>query len=432
VVGRRSEGVAFEELADADTVQRQTDFEFAGFSQRPNTLYLRANGETGRKALYEYDLERRRRSAAVFAHPRFDVGALVHSPLDGALWAIEVDGDRPELHFFDAQAEREQALIDAAMPGTTNRIVSLDAAGRIGIVSVSGDTTPPEYYRYDRGRKQMDFLFTAYPDLDRARLAPMQPVRYAARDGLEISGYLTVPHGAEPLDLPVIVIVHDGPSGRVHWGWDPVAQFLASRGFAVFQPNYRGSTGFGREHERIGYRQWGLAMQDDLTDGVRWLVAEGIANPGRVGIYGVGYGGYAALLAVVKTPELFRAAASFGGVTDLADLLDNGAHYRSADLNQPVEGALVVDRASFEARSPARQAAHVRAPVLIGHGSADPIVHVDQARAMVSALKAAGGSVESHFYRQEQHELVDQRNRIDFHEKLADFFARHLMAIEAL
>jgi len=431
VVARETDDAAFEELVDADAVA-QTDFEFAGFSPDPKTLYLRAIGETGRKALYEYDLEGRRRSAPVFAHPRFDVGALVHSPIDGELWAVEVDGDRPALHFFDREALREQASIDQALPGTTNRIVSQSRAGGIGIVQVSGDTTPPEYYRYDRARKEMVFLFTAYPTLDRAQLAPMQPVRYPARDGLEVPGYLTVPRGATPVSLPVIVIVHDGPSERDHWGWNPTVQFLASRGFAVFQPNYRGSSGYGREHERMGYRQWGLAMQDDLADGVRWLVAEGIADPRRVGIYGTGYGGYAALIGLVKTPELFRAAASFGGVTDLVDLLENGVHYRSADLNQPVEGALIGDRASLEARSPARQAAQIRAPVLIGHGTADPIVHVDQARAMVSALEAAGGAVESHFYRDELHGLVEERNRIDFHERLAAFFERNLAAIEAL
>ena len=146
----------------------------------------------------------------------------------------------------------------------------------------------------------------------------------------------------------------------MRWGWDPVVQFLASRGFAVFQPNYRGSTGYGREHERMGYGQWGLAMQDDLADGVRWLVAEGIANPTRVGIYGVGYGGYAALLAAAKTPELFRAAASFGAVTDLVDLLENPEHYRSADLNNPVEGKLPGDRAALAALSPARLGGRIR------------------------------------------------------------------------
>lgn len=429
VVARVDERERFEELAGAG-ISQETDFEFAGFDADPRIVYLMAIGASGRKELFAYDLAKRLRRA-VYADDRFDVGALVHSPLDGALWAVEVDAEKPELHFLDSKAEREQAAIDKAFPRTTNRIVSFDRDAKFAIVLTSGDTSPPDYYRYDRERRRMDFLLTANPAIDRTQLAPMKPVRYTARDGLPISGYLTVPHGAAAKNLPVIVIVHDGPSERVRWGWDPAVQFLASRGFAVFQPNYRGSTGYGREHERMGYGQWGLAMQDDLADGVRWLVAEWIANPTRVGIYGIGYGGYAALLAAAKTPELFRAAASFGAVTDLVDLLDNPAHYRTTDLNNPIEGKLPGDRAALAALSPARLGAQIRIPVLVAHGLADPVVHVDQARAIVDAIEDAGGKVESEFYRREIHELVDETNRVAFHEKLAAFFARHL-AIKSL
>ncbi|MGH7336946.1 MAG: alpha/beta hydrolase family protein, partial [Myxococcota bacterium] len=319
VVARVDDRAPFTELTGVG-ISQETDFEFAGFDADPTIVYLTAIGASGRRELFAYDLARRLRRA-VHADERFDVGSLVHSPIDGALWAVEVDAEKPELHFFDKKAEREHAAIDNALAGTTNRIVSFDRDAKHAIVVVSGDTNPPDYYRYDRARKRMDFLFTGNPNLDRNRLSTTKPVRYTARDGLAISAYLTVPHGSSGKNLPAIVYVHDGPSERASWGWDPVVQFLASRGFAVFQPNYRGSTGYGREHERMGYGQWGLAMQDDLADGVRWLVSEGIANSTRVGAYGVGYGGYAALLAAAKTPELFRAAASFGAVTDLVDLL---------------------------------------------------------------------------------------------------------------
>jgi dienelactone hydrolase len=429
VVARVDDRAPFTELTGVG-ISQETDFEFAGFDADPRIVYLTAIGASGRKDLFAYDLAKRLRRA-VYADDRFDVGALVHSPVDGALWAVEVEAEKPELHFFDSKADREQASIDKAFPGTTNRIVSFDRDAKQAIVLTSGDTTPPDYYRYDRERRRMDFLLTANPSVDRAQLAPMNPVRYAARDGLQISGYLTIPRGAVAKNLPVIVIVHDGPSDRVRWGWDPVVQFLASRGFAVFQPNCRGSTGYGREHERMGYGQWGLTMQDDLADGVRWLVAEGIANPTRVGIYGIGYGGYAALLAAAKTPELFRAAASFGAVTDLVDLLESPDHYRSTDLNNPIQGKLPGDRAALAALSPAHLGAQIRIPVLVAHGLADPVVNAEQARAMVDAIEDAGGKVESELYRHELHELVEEHNRIDFHEKLAAFFARHL-ALESL
>ncbi len=430
VVARTKADGPFTELTGAG-VSQQTDFEFAGFDADPTQVYVTAIGASGRKELLAFDLAAHRRST-LYANEQFDVGALVTSPHSGALWAVEVDAEKPELHFFDRAAQREQAAIDAALPGTTNRIVSFDRAGKMAIVRTAGDTHSTDYYRYDRERKRMDFLFTAHPAVDRNQLAPMKPVRYTARDGLAVSGYLTVPHGAEAKNLPVIVWVHDGPSRRVRWDWHPIVQFLASRGFAVFQPNYRGSTGYGREHERMGYGQWGLAMQDDLADGVRWLVSEGIANPTRVGIYGIGYGGYAALLAAAKTPELFRAAASYGGVTDLVDLLENPEHYRTSDLNQPTEGKLPGDREALASISPARQAARIRIPVLVGHGLADPVVDPGQARAMVDAIEAVDGKVESHLYRRELHDLIDEANRIDFYEKLAAFFARHLSAIESL
>jgi dipeptidyl aminopeptidase/acylaminoacyl peptidase len=429
VVARADDHSPFSELTGVG-ISRETEFEFAGFDADPRIVYLTAIGDSGRKELFAYDLAKRLRRA-VYANPQFDVGALVSSPVDGALWAVEVDGDKPELHYFDRAAQREQASIDTALPGTTNRIVSFDRDAKLAIVETSGDVSPPDYYRYERAAKRMDFLFTANPELDRAQLAPMKSVRYTARDGTPIPAYLTVPHGAAAKNLPVIVIVHDGPSDRVRWGWDPVVQFLASRGFAVFQPNYRGSIGFGREHERMGYGQWGLAMQTDLDDGVRWLVSEGIANPTRVGIYGVGYGGYAALLAAAKSPDLYRAAASYGAVTDLVDLLDTPAHYRSADLNNPVEGKLPGDRAGLAALSPARLGAQIRIPVFVAHGLADPVVAAEQARAMVSAIEGAGGKVESELYRKELHELVSEENRISFHEKLAAFFARNL-AVAAL
>ena len=218
----------------------------------------------------------------------------------------------------------------------------------------------------------------------------------------------------------------------MRWGWDPVVQFLASRGFAVFQPNYRGSTGYGREHERMGYGQWGLAMQDDLADGVRWLVAEGIANPTRVGIYGIGYGGYAALLAAAKTPELFRAAASFGAVTDLVDLLENPDALSQHGSEQPRRGQA------------ARRSRGARGAVARAARRADPDARAR--RRTVSPTRSWTPSRRARWWMRSKTRAARSRassiaasstswsrssNRIDFHEKLAAFFARHL-AIESL
>jgi dipeptidyl aminopeptidase/acylaminoacyl peptidase len=424
VVGRRKPDGDFEDLTHFDRLSGD-GFTFAGYSSEPRTLYVYAPTAGDRIGLFSYDLNERALGPPVYADPVFDVGALVRSPRTGKLLGVEVPGDRPAIHFFDDAAAREQAAIDRAFPGTTNRIVSLDRAERTAIVAVSGDTKPPEYYAYDREQKKMDFLAAAHPSLDAKSLAPMQVVRYPARDGLEIQAYLTLPRGGET-HLPVIVVVHDGPNARDVWGWDATAQFLASRGFAVFQPNYRGSTGFGRAHERKGVGQWGRAMQNDIADGVEWLVAQGTADRDRIGIYGVGYGGYAALEALEQTPQLYRAGASFGAITDLADWLgDRESDAFSARAKASIGGA-AKDDAQLKATSPARHAGQVRVPVLIAHGSADPIVDAKQSHTMAKELEDAKVEVETWFYRDELHEFIAERDRIDFHERLAAFFARHL------
>jgi dipeptidyl aminopeptidase/acylaminoacyl peptidase len=226
----------------------------------------------------------------------------------------------------------------------------------------------------------------------------------------------------------MILLPHGGPSSRDVWGWDPEVQFLASRGFAVLQVNFRGSTGYGSRHQSLGYKQWGLAMQDDLTDAVKWAIAEGIADPARVGIYGGSYGGYAALMGLAKTPELFRAGASLAGVSDIIAVLDDFEHYAFSDFNAPTKGDEWKDREQLAATSPARLADRIRGPVLIAHGTQDPIVHERQAHAMIDALEAAGRPVEFYIYQDEVHGFLDERNAIDFYTKLAAFFERNLLA----
>lgn len=427
VYARRSARDPFEPLIGRD-VLHDGALDFAGFDLDPRRLYVYAPSEADRRALFEYDLERRERTRVVHADPDYDVGALLHSPVDGRLWAVEVHRERPTLHFVDADAQREHASIDATFPNTINRIVSASRDGGTAIVLASADTRPPEYFVYDRVKREMAVQPAPYPELRDVALAPMQPLRFAARDGVEIPAYLSVPPGAEARGLPAIVLVHDGPTERVHWGYDPAVQYLVSRGFAVLQPNFRGSSGYGHAFERLGHREWGGAMQRDLADAARWLVAEGIADPERIGIYGRGYGGYAALMGVADAPELFRAAAAFGAVTDRIDLLENPGHYDSADPNHPLVGVTPRDRAQLAATSPVQRAAGIRAPVLLAHGSRDPVVHVSQMRRMRDALEAAGVEVETHLYRDETHELVVEAHRIEFHEALARFFDRHLQA----
>ena len=235
-----------------------------------------------------------------------------------------------------------------------------------------------------------------------------------------------VPKGAEPWNLPTIVYPHGGPTARDVWGYDPTVQFLASRGFAVFQLNFRGSAGYGTRHERLGYREWGLAMQDDVTDGVRWLIDQGIGDPERIGIYGGSYGGYTALMALAKTPGLFRAGASLAGVTDLPMLLEDFQWYRSEEFNRPTLGSAWDDGKKLDETSPLHNAERIRAPVLIAHGSEDPIVHMRHATMMASTLEKAGKEVELYIYEGDVHGFIYAKSRIDFYTRLATFFEKHL------
>jgi dipeptidyl aminopeptidase/acylaminoacyl peptidase len=363
----------------------------------------------------------------LFGHPEVDVAGLRTSKRDGRLLAIGYVTDRPRLHFFDAAEQSLQAGIDRALPGRTNRFVSSDRDERYSILHSSGDTSPPRYFLFDHEQKRLDFLFSAYPELDGVELAPMQPIQYEARDGLVIPGYLTLPVGAGEAPFPLIVHPHGGPWARDVWGWDPVVQFLASRGFAVLQPNFRGSNGYGTEFEERGYGNWGLEMQDDVTDGARWLIEQAIADPDRIGIYGASYGGFTALRALQKEPDLFRAGASFAGVTDIPTLLaDDRAYWGMLDDMEQLVGDRWSDREQLAAVSPARNADQIRAPVLVAHGTEDWRVHVKQAHAMADALESAGVEVEAHIYYGEVHGFIDERNKIDFYTKLADFFERHL------
>ena len=254
-------------------------------------------------------------------------------------------------------------------------------------------------------------------------------MRYRTRDGLEIEGYLTRPLGAEGAG-PVIVMPHDGPEDRDSWGFDAVVQYFVARGFSVFQPNYRGSTGYGREFAARGYGEWGGAIVRDVVDGARALVASGFADRERIGVYGRGFGGYLALQSLVEAPEIFAAGASLGAPTDLRLMLSDDRRFLGREavdelLVLPASGG----KQALEAASPVKGAARIRVPVLLGHGVENPDFQEKHANAMLAALRDAGQSPVSIRYTGATDLFLDDRDRIDFHARLGDFFEQHLNAV---
>ncbi|HYW17339.1 MAG TPA: alpha/beta fold hydrolase [Allosphingosinicella sp.] len=273
----------------------------------------------------------------------------------------------------------------------------------------------------------MEAFASPYEGLSDRQLSPVKPVRYRARDGLQIRAYLTLPRGAEPKALPLILLPHGGPFVRDSYQFDPLVQFLASRGYAVLQPNFRGSTGFGRDFVERGYGQWGGKMQDDLDDGVAWLASQGMVDPRRVCIAGLSYGGYAALWGAIRNPEIYRCAISMAGVSDVRAMLKYDGRALVATRysklwRRKVEGE---ERRDLAAVSPLQQAARLNVPVLIAHGERDSNVPVDQSRQMIEALKKRGARVQSAFYPNSGHGFTLSADSVDFMKRVEAFLEMH-------
>jgi len=342
--------------------------------------------------------------------------------------AFEVEGRRAWTSLewvFGAEAEALKAVSPLDFD-----VVSTDRADARWVVAFSGDTQPTTYVLWERKTKQATPLGAALPKLDPATLATMTPVTIPTRDGLVLRAFLTTPRGLTPTKLPLVVLVHGGPWWRDRLGFHANAQWLANRGAAVLQVNFRGSTGAGKRFVNAGNRQWGLAMQDDLTDAVAWAVGQGLADPARVAIMGQSYGGYAALMGLAKTPEQFRCGVDLVGPANLFTLLtaippwwkaQEAAFFRRVgNPNDPKDKALLKEA------SPVFIADRITAPLLIGQGQNDPRVLPAESEQIVAAMRAANRQVTYVLYADEGHGLARPENRMDFAGRVEAFFARCL------
>ncbi len=405
---------------------------FVGFHADPAKIYVWGSHEK-RDAVYEFDLRKKQVGALVFSHPEVDADALLFSSGgDSRVVGFRYTTDSPQIQFIDAAAEREHTALGRALAKEFGQAVQIYPAGASQdgnreILHVSSDTQPPTYFLYDRAAKQLAPLIDERSDVKRERLSETRRVTYQARDGLAIPAFLTLPRGREPKSLPLIVLPHGGPRARDWIHWDPEVQLFASHGFAVLQMNFRGSTGYGDAFEEAGYRQWGQKIQDDITDGAKWAIAEGIADPDRIGIHGGSFGGYSSLAGAVKTPSLYRAAAAYAAVTDIELTLSEDKWYEHAyDYAETMVGGERGDKERLRAASPLRHAAEIQIPVLLGHGTDDPIVHVRQSQRMAKALRAAGKNVEYLEFPDEVHGFLLEANRIRWYEALIAFFEKNL------
>lgn len=338
--------------------------------------------------------------------------------------------ERVEWQAIDPSVEEDLAVLQALDPGDLS-LLGRDRADRVWVVAYDPADGPSRFYTYHRDTRTGEFLFASRPDLDRYRLAQMEPFSFTTRDGLTVHGYLTFPPGSDPDSgprLPAVLDVHGGPWVRDVWGFDAEAQWLANRGYLCVQVNYRGSTGYGKEFVSAGDREWGARMHDDLVDAVRWVVDAGFADPAKMGIYGGSYGGYAALVGATFTPEVFRCAVDVVGPSNLSTLIKSVPPYWEpmiAQFHHRV-GNPDTEPDFLWSRSPLSRVDDIRIPLLIAQGANDPRVKQAESEQVVAALQAKGIPHEYLLFPDEGHGFAKPENRLRFYAAAERFLAEHL------
>jgi dipeptidyl aminopeptidase/acylaminoacyl peptidase len=386
-------------------------------------LYASSNIGRDKSAIVRLDPASGREIEVLFEHPEVDTGRLLASEKRKVVTAAAFTRDKQEYHFFDDERRGLQEKLEKKLPGTEVALSSMNREEDKFIVRTHGDRSRGAFYFYDAKTDELRKLADVSPWLEEKMLAPMEPVRIPARDGLVLPAYLTLPPGIEPKNLPAVLLVHGGPWARDTWGFDPEAQFLANRGYAVLQVNFRGSTGYGREFWEKSFKQWGKAMQDDLTDSVRWL-----ADPDRIAIYGGSYGGYAALAGMAFTPDVYAAGISFVGPSNLFTLLASVPPYWEPYRQMQYEmiGNPETEKELLTAASPLFSADQIAAPLLIAQGANDPRVKKAESDQIVEALQQRGIDVPYIVKDNEGHGFGNEENRLYFFRAVERFLAKHL------
>lgn len=408
------------------------------FVDRGGELYVTVSrGPARLRELRRFDFAAGRvEPEAIVRTPGFDFsGTFVVDATQARILGVRTLTDAESTHWFDPRLKQIQKLVDAKFPGRINRLSCnrCGSADLVVLVRSWSDREPGSLWIYRVATDKWQAIGRVRKDIEPAQMATMDFHRFRARDGLEIPVWVTLPKSPKP-QVPgaAVVLVHGGPWLRGgSWRWSAETQFLASRGYVVIEPEFRGSQGYGRAHHVAGWKQWGLAMQDDLADAVQWAVGKGWVDPKRVCIAGGSYGGYATLMGLVRHPEIYRCGVAWAAVTDprlmfqwnwRSDVLEEGRRFHLPTLL----GDPVADAAALAAMSLTEQAARIKAPVLLAHGVEDRRVPLDHATRMRAALRAAGREPEWVLYPDEGHGWLKAENRIDFAKRLERFLAEHL------
>jgi dipeptidyl aminopeptidase/acylaminoacyl peptidase len=359
--------------------------------------------------------------------PQYDVGGVMSHPRTHQLEAVAFTRARREWQVIDPSLQADFEALRTLRDGDF-AVISRDREDRTWIVASVLDNGPSFYYAYDRATRRAELLFSDRPALEQYELARMQPIAYPARDSLTIHGYLTLPIGIPPRNLPAVLLVHGGPWGRDVWGLSSLAQLLANRGYAVLQVNFRGSAGYGKAFINAGDREWAGTMHDDLIDGKQWVVSQGYADPEKVAIMGGSYGGYATLVGLTFTPEEFVCGVDIVGPSSLVTLLQNPPPYWTPMLPLLFRrvGNPDTEKEFLESRSPLFKAERIVRPLLILQGANDPRVKQQESDQIVAAMRKNSQPVEYVVFPDEGHGFARPENNLKFVAAAEEFLARYL------
>ncbi|WP_456375639.1 S9 family peptidase [Thiolapillus sp.] len=427
---RETEDAPWKVLARSKLGEEGTGY--AGFTPDNQSLYIVS--AVGRDRLATYLLNPATgKKELLFGHDEVDVGGPSFSPRDHRALAIGYVTDKPQIHYLDKKFGEIQKALDQALPDTVNRITSLTDDEKTAVVIATSDKTPGTYYLLETEPKlKLTYLAQVAERIKPEQMADMKPISYKARDGLLIHGYLTLPKDRNK-NLPLIVHPHGGPYGpRDNWGWNPEVQFLANRGYAVLQMNFRGSGGYGNKFQVGAWKQWGLQMQDDISDAVKWAIKEGIADPGRVCIYGASYGGYATMAGLTMTPELYKCGIDYVGVVDL-DMLEewDTRHDREGGITAWFHRAIgnpddPADAERMKKTSPVNLLARLEDPLFIIHGRRDPRVEIKQAEELMNKLDDLGKPYIKLIKKKEGHGFRREENKLELYRMMDEFLKKNL------
>jgi dipeptidyl aminopeptidase/acylaminoacyl peptidase len=425
VLYRNSEKEPFSELI---TTNFKESFSPLYFDFDDKTLLVASNIGRDRTSIVKYDPIKKKEISTLFEHPEVDVSSVLRSRKRKVITGVAYETDKSHYHFFDKQREELQKKLDKRFPGYEVGLSGQNRNEDKLLITVSSDRSYGSYYFYDLTTGSFTKLADISPWMKENDLAEMKPIKYIARDGKVINGYLTLPKGVPAKNLPVVINPHGGPWARDEWGFNPEVQFLANRGYAVLQMNFRGSVGYGRKFWESSFKQWGKTMQDDITDGVNWMISQGFADPKRIAIYGASYGGYATLAGITLTPDLYACAVDYVGVSNLFTFMSTIPPYWKPYLDMMYEmvGDPEKDKELMTAASPVFHVDKIKCPLFIAQGANDPRVAKAESDQMVEALKKRGIDVPYMVKDNEGHGFGNEENRMDFYKEMERFFGKYL------